>query len=389
MEDDTISHQVYILRLETGQAREMVSIIDKSLPALAGAISIWLQSARKGQQIFVLQDKQFNKLQREVAKIRGGAITAAQLNYTKQLNGLVAHEIGWAEGLFRDNIPVFLPYSIPSSSKVAPRLIKNASYEGATVSQWFDTMRQADTDRIVSTVRFGVTQGLSNDDIVKSVVGTRALNHTDGVINVTRNQANRLVRTITNGMANDSRSSFAVANSELLKGERYTATLDGRTSLICISLDGTIVPVGGSPRPPQHPNCRSTMVPIVDLPGSFVDEIGERPFVRDSRTRRKRQIDFRKDAKRKAGNRWTGMTTTARNRAILREKRNWVKENIGTVPATTTYEQWLKRQPVSFQNEVLGKTRAKLWRSGNAELGDFVDRSGKVLTLEQLQKLEG
>jgi SPP1 gp7 family putative phage head morphogenesis protein len=388
MEDETIKHQVFILRLEKGQTRDMVLTIDSSTAELTGALAIWLQDARKGQQVLVLQDKQFDSLARQVRSIRGAAIAEADLNYRKQLTGVVAHEIEWADDLFRSTIPVRLPYAVPDASETAKKLINRASYEGATLQQWFNNMAENDFKRIMSTVRFGVTQGLSNQEIIQSVVGTRELNFTDGVVNTTRNDAARLVRTITNGMANDARSAFYLENAELLIGERYTATLDGRTSLICASLDGTIVPVGGEPRPPQHPNCRSTMTPIVD-DKALAEEIGERPFVRDTRTRRMREIDFRQEAKKRAGGQWKDFTRSQRNRRIAGIRREWVKKNVGQVAASTTYEQWLKRQPTAFQNEVLGPTRAKMWRSGKADLGDFVDRSGKVLNLDQLKKLEG
>jgi hypothetical protein len=60
----------------------------------------------------------------------------------------------------------------------------------------------------------------------------------------------------------------------------------------------------------------------------------------------------------------------------------------GVTDDMITYPDWLRKQPVKFQNEVLGPGRAKLWRQGKVSAGDFVDRSGKVLTIEQLRKLE-
>jgi hypothetical protein len=58
------------------------------------------------------------------------------------------------------------------------------------------------------------------------------------------------------------------------------------------------------------------------------------------------------------------------------------------VPATTTYEQWLKRQPASFQDTVLGPSRGKLFRNGDLSIGRFVDSQGRTLTLDELRRLE-
>jgi hypothetical protein len=45
---------------------------------------------------------------------------------------------------------------------------------------------------------------------------------------------------------------------------------------------------------------------------------------------------------------------------------------------------WLRRQPVATQNEVLGATRARLFREGKATLSRFVT-GNRVLTLAELR----
>lgn len=387
MEDALTRHQVFILRLEAGQATEMNDTIDESIPELVGALTLWLRGARKGQQVTLAQDAQYAVLERQVSRIRGTSITKAQAAYILTLLALVEHEIEYAEGLFRDIIPVRLKYAVPDADKVGQRLVTTASYEGLTVEEWFAGLAAADLARIMSTVRFGMTQGIPNQDIITSVVGSKEFGFTDGATNVTRNSAKTLVRTVTNGVAGDARSTFYRSNDDILTVERYTAILDGRTSLICISLDGTIVKIGHGPRSPQHRNCRSYMVPIV-TGQSMADALGERPFVRDSRTKRMRQIDFRKEARDKAGKTWSTLTPKQRTNALNKIRRNWLRDNVGVISEPMTYEDWLKRQPVAFQNEVLGRGRAKLWRAGKIDAGDFLGRSGKTLTLDELRKLE-
>lgn len=103
----------------------------------------------------------------------------------------------------------------------------------------------------------------------------------------------------------------------------FIAVLDSRTTLTCAGLNGKTYPLDRFPYPPRHINCRSTMVPAV---------AGMEPVpVRD-------------------------------------------------------YGEWLKAQPVSIQNDILGPTRAKLWREGKLEIDRFTDSKGRVLTLEQLRR---
>jgi hypothetical protein len=57
----------------------------------------------------------------------------------------------------------------------------------------------------------------------------------------------------------------------------------------------------------------------------------------------------------------------------------------GQVPAKITYGEWLKSKPASFQDDVLGKAKGKLFRSGMS-IDRFVNRAGEVLTLDDLRR---
>ena len=56
------------------------------------------------------------------------------------------------------------------------------------------------------------------------------------------------------------------ANEHNIKKQLFCATLDGKTSKICQSLDGTIYDFDDEDKkiPPLHPNCRSCLIDIVD-----------------------------------------------------------------------------------------------------------------------------
>ena len=61
----------------------------------------------------------------------------------------------------------------------------------------------------------------------------------------------------------------------------------------------------------------------------------------------------------------------------------------GKVPEKVTFGKWMRGQSKGVQNEVLGPTRAKLWRNGRVPLDRFVNDKRQVLNLEQLAKREG
>ena len=68
--------------------------------------------------------------------------------------------------------------------------------------------------------------------------------------------------------------------------------------------------------------------------------------------------------------------------------RGRVRELTGQVPANVNYETFLRRQSVEFQEDVLGKTKARLFRRGDLSLDKFVNRRGDELTLQELARRE-
>ena len=168
-------------------------------------------------------------------------------------------------------------------------------------------------------------------------------------------QVTTIVRTSINQVANTASQKVYEANQEITERYEYISTLDSRTSAICARLDGQIFEYGKGPTPPQHFNCRSTTVPVIDK--SWYKERGYEP-----------PTEGRRAAK-------------------------WGKDQIGKqVPAGMTYADWLKEQPRSVQAEVLGKWKSKYFtqlsktEGPQAALRKIIRIDGSELTLEQLKK---
>ena len=138
-----------------------------------------------------------------------------------------------------------------------------------------------------------------------------------------RRGAEAIVRTANTHIASAVSQETYRLNKKVMRGWQFMATLDSRTTMTCADLDGQIFAVGKGPFPPRHIRCRSTDMPVL-----------------------------------------IGMEAMPR----------------------TTYAQWLKRQSKEIQDDILGPSRAKLYRQGKIEVGRFTDSKGKTLTLKQLKK---
>ena len=84
--------------------------------------------------------------------------------------------------------------------------------------------------------------------------------------NITKGKARILVRTEANAIFNESVRNV-IDHNPLVKGYRFRAVLDRRTSKTCQHMDGKYIPKEdvkpGVNFPPLHPNCRSTVTTVL------------------------------------------------------------------------------------------------------------------------------
>jgi hypothetical protein len=335
-----------------------------------------------------------------ISESRDELMRGFRTEFRKSLTNLAQVEIDFEERLINSALPF-----TPQLNQVAPALltavIRETPFSSGTdttrlLDQWLVGLSRTDKRQLREAIQLGLLQGDGINTIVARVAGTSSAAFGDGILSITRRNAEVLVRTAINHVSNSARNLFWNANANIIRILRWTATLDGRTTPICQSRDGRFTATDGNTlppgvpkleppgaRPPAHPLCRSVMMGAFDQNG-IVDVMGNRPFVRDMRTGRKRQLDFRSETRAKfSTDEWSSFTAQERNARIRTTKELWAKENIGTIPTTITYDQWLRRQPSEFQDDVLGKAKGAKFRAG-ASVDRFVDRQGNTLTIKQL-----
>ena len=83
-------------------------------------------------------------------------------------------------------------------------------------------------------------------------------------IKLANNQVRTIVRTTVNQVQTMASQEVYAANQDVTQRYEYVATLDSKTTALCGSLDGKTFRYGEGPMPPQHFNCRSTTVPVID-----------------------------------------------------------------------------------------------------------------------------
>ena len=152
---------------------------------------------------------------------------------------------------------------------------------GVNVRTAFRRIAESQTELFQSTVRTGLLANQTTQQISKQLRGKLNFEET-GTLNqikakggigtvIPNNQIDTIVRTSINQVSNTAINSVFKANADMIDRYKYVATLDSRTSAICGRLDGQVFEMGKGPQPPQHFNCRSTIVPIIK--DGFLDKV--------------------------------------------------------------------------------------------------------------------
>jgi len=221
---------------------------------------------------------------------------------------------------------------------------------GSLLEPWFDDMTATEIKRVQGEIRLGYAQGETTSSIVRRIRGTKAANYADGALAITKRNADTITKTSLQHAAMQSRGEVWQKNDSVVKKRRIVATLDQRTSTICRSLDGQEFPLDKGPKPPFHPNCRTSETAV--LADKYAD-------LSRGRTRAERDPE-------------TG--------------------DIGRVSANKSYYEWLKTQPAKVQNSIIGPTRGKLLRKGDISAERFSElqlgKNFEPLTLDQMRKIE-
>lgn len=244
--------------------------------------------------------------------------------------------------------------AVASGKKIVDAAKKIPLTGGALVKELFSALGEQLRKNVERSLRDGIANGLTNQQIWKEIKGASDLPEDRTVFRQTRIEIDRVVRTARNHIGNE-------AYIETFKALGYThlkfvATLDGRTSKECASLDSELWEINDPKikRPPRHPNCRSMLVGT-DADGKL---IGRRPFVMADKPVSK----------------------------IPKDARDGV---VGQVNSNTSFKTWFDKDATeSFKREWLGKTKYELYKKGGYSIDRFVDPLGKPYTIAELRSLD-
>lgn len=336
--DATVRHQIDLQRYSNNVVRRIVAVLNRADADIAAALLAMLERTPENLTIEYL-----DSLLTSVRQLNAAAYATLQTELEGSMRELASFEARWNQAAYTTALDTRFA-QVTAETAYAAAMAR--PFQGRLLREWGRSLEADRMQRIRDTVRMGYLEGKATAQVVRDIRGTKARAFQDGVIEIDRRHAEAVARTALSHMAATTRDRFFEANDDILGDEVWVSTLDGRTSQECRIRDGKRYtrgshrPVGhslswGSGPGRLHWQCRSTAIAL--LKGQ--DELFGKRASKD-----------------------------------------------GTVDANEGYGQWLKRQPASVQDDILGSSRGALFRRGGLSIEQFSNDKGKTLTLAELEE---
>lgn len=331
--EELIRHAIGLERLSNAAVRRVLNALREADARITERLAVGYlpQSSQKQQRALLAQ----------IRAILESVYTDAFGALRVDLDALTEYEAEYLKTTI-DRVAPSLGFSLPSSD-VLHAAVYSRPFQGKILKGWLDDLPKEAMQRVERAIRQGVVEGRTLQEIISEIIGTRANGYKDGILGINRRAAEVVTRTAVAHVSNAARDRVYRTNSRLLRGVMWMSVLDGRTSLTCAGRDGKIYPVDKGPRPPAHPRCRSTTAPVLKKSSEFAQE---------------------------------------RLSEVERAKLD------GLPAVETTYGAWLRKQPASVQDDILGRSRGALFRKGELPIDRFTDKTGAEYTLDELKRRE-
>lgn len=231
-----------------------------------------------------------------------------------------------------------------SAIKWTPELLKalvdGSLIVGAPSEAWWARqsvdLQQAFSDQM--------QQGMLRGETLSDLTG-----RVKDLVGISKNNAEKLVRTSAMAVNNSAHKAFYEANSDVIADMQWVSTFDNRVCIECLERNLQHWPLDAPHEiPPLHWNCRCCVVALTKS--------------------------------------WEELATQNKELAAELDKMEpGLRSSMGgPISSDTTWESWLGSLSKEDQSAILGPTRQKLWDAGKLKLSELTDQRGNSLTLAQL-----
>lgn len=344
-------HGLDLLRVEAGQRKEIKALLTELQGDLVAQLAR-IDPTGPARESF--RAKRLQKLLNQVKDTIRASYRQASDTMTGELRELAEIEARFTATAINKGLGVEMATASLSRAQ-ASALVGELLVQGAPVTEWWSRQAGDTLKRFQDSMRLGIAQGNTSAQLMQRIRGgVRNGEPVVGFMEVTKRNADSLVRASTQAVAEKAKESIYDSNADLLSAIAWTATLDQRTTTLCAVRDNLRYTVKDH-EPIGH------SVPWLTGPGNL--HWGCRSSSRPE-TKSWRELGFDIDE------------LPPGSRASMN----------GQIAADINFESWLEKRTKAQQNDMLGSGRADLWRDGKITFRDLLDANGRPLTLAELRE---
>jgi len=267
---------------------------------------------------------------------------------TTQLKDLSLVETDFNSNMLNKKLGKFANIKRPPASTTLTAIVGSNIRGDKSLTKYITSLGDDELLRINMALKKGIAEGATQKQLISSVIGKTKL---------TEAQASALVRTgITRTQSIAQLNTFK-GNEELLKGVRFTAVLDSKTSPICSHHDGMVYDLNDTRfTPPLHWRCRSTLIPVVKSHSELL----------------------------------ASSSKEVKQNVLTNMSEQGIAQLNGASPNKENYGTWLKRQPQDVKLRHLDNSSEKLalFNSGQVAFTSFTNSAGQGVSLQALRRLD-
>ncbi len=257
---------------------------------------------------------------------------------------------------------IFKPISL--SKDRLKRYLESTQVEGLYFNQWLRKLEENSVARIIRETQTSMILGEPYNLTAKRL---------QKALGASRHGATGMAWNALHQATQWSDYEYQLQHEEHLRGFRFMAELDARTTELCRSLDQQVFPPREAPIPPLHWKCRSYLEPIFKP-----IQIGDKTIDLEKEIKGKRIVRIESNP------RWVNHRDGTRSRV-------YQDYDVTFVRGDMSYNEMMQKMALSkdpahraFAKEALGPTRFDMVASGKLKVESLYYR-GKLKTIKELE----
>lgn len=229
-------HQAYLFRASSQSVNELLTIFNDESALMLAKLRDLLDELNNSEKAALAAGFYTTANLKEIRDLISGWHTSLNSSlpeaFAVSATAMAVYEANYTAKLYGGKIKK------PNGEKLFTAAKKAPLVGGALVDDLLSKIAESARQKVGYAIRDGISSGKTNQEIVQRIRGTKRLNYEDGLLTSSKTDIDRTVRTVRSHVENQ--AYLDIFNKIGFEYVRFVSVLDGRTTKLCASLDGSV-----------------------------------------------------------------------------------------------------------------------------------------------------